>query len=432
MNGNIVRLDESEVPKRFYNIVPDLSKPLPPPLNPKTREPINPKDLEVIFPKEIIRQEGSKERYIKIPREVREAYLRIGRPTPLYRAIALEKYLKTPARIYYKREDVSFTGSHKTNTALAQAYYAKKEGFEKLTTETGAGQWGSALSLGTMFFGLDCLVFMVRCSYEQKPGRKIIMKTYGADIFPSPSDKTEFGRKLLEKNPKHPGSLGIAISEAIETAIRNKDTCYSLGSVLNHVLMHQTVIGQEVIRQFEILDEVPDILIGCVGGGSNFSGFCLPYVGKVLRKEIEKDIEFLAVEPKAVPTLTKGTYEYDFGDTAELTPLLKMDTLGHAFIPPPIHAGGLRYHGDAPILCLLKKEGIIKARPYEQKEIFEAARIFARTEGILPAPETSHAVKAAIDEAINAKRERERKIIAFNFSGHGLLDLKGYEEILRL
>ncbi len=422
-------LDENDVPKRYYNIQADLPEPLPPPLNPATNEPIGPEALAPIFPMEIIKQEVSQERYIDIPDEVRAAYLRNGRPTPLYRARRLEKVLNTPARIYFKREDVSLTGSHKSNTAIAQAYYAAEAGLSGIATETGAGQWGSALSLGCSMFNLDCTVFMVRCSYQQKPYRRTLMQMYGSTVYASPSQKTESGKALLAKDPEHPGSLGIAISEAVETAAKNEDICYSLGSVLNHVLMHQTVIGQELIAQLKMADEKPDVLIGCVGGGSNFGGFVLPSVGKTLRGEM-KGTRFLGVEPTTVPTLTKGPYKYDHGDTACLTPLLKMNSLGHDFVPPPIYAGGLRYHGDAPIVSALNDQKIIDAIAVEQKEAFLAGDIFAKSEGILIAPETAHAVAAAIREAKAAKEANEERVIVFNLSGHGLLDLGGYEAYL--
>lgn len=424
-----VLLDMEEMPKRWYNILPDLPEPLPPPLHPATKQPVGPQDLAPIFPMELIKQEVSQERYINIPEEVIEAYYRVGRPTLLYRARRLEKYLNTPAKIYYKREDVSFAGSHKPNTAIAQAYYNKKEGVERLATETGAGQWGSALSLGCTLFGLKCIVFMVRVSYNQKPYRRILMELYGSKVLASPSKETEVGRKILAQNPEHPGSLGVAISEAIETAAKDEKTKYSLGSVLNHVLLHQTVVGQEVIAQFEKIDATPDVMIGCVGGGSNFSGFMYPMLGKKLRKESD-GTRFVGVEPVSCPSLTKGEYRYDFGDTAGLTPLIKMYTVGHDFIPPPIHAGGLRYHGDAPSLCLLVNKRIVEAAAYNQVEAFEAGVIFTKTEGICPAPETSHAIKAVIDEALKAKKTGERKVIAFNFSGHGLLDLQGYSDYL--
>ncbi|AGK60302.1 pyridoxal-phosphate dependent TrpB-like enzyme [Archaeoglobus sulfaticallidus PM70-1] len=420
-----ILLEDDEIPKEWYNILPDLPEPLPPPLHPATNEPVKPEDLEPIFPKELIKQEMSDERFIRIPDEVREIYA-IWRPTPLIRAERLEKALKTPARIYFKYEGVSPPGSHKPNTAVAQAYYNMKEGVERLTTETGAGQWGSALCFATKLFDLKCTVFMVRISYEQKPYRRVMMETWGGEVVPSPSDRTEFGRKILKEHPDTPGSLGIAISEAIESAASDDKTKYSLGSVLNHVLLHQTVIGLETKKQLEKVDEKADILIGCVGGGSNFAGLCFPFV-----KDSEKDgSKIIAVEPTACPTLTKGDYRYDFGDTAGLTPLLKMYTLGHDFTPPPIHAGGLRYHGDAPALCMLVKHGIIEARAVDQVSTFNAGLLFAKTEGIIPAPETTHAIRVAIDEALKAKEANEERVIVFNFSGHGLLDLQAYDDFM--
>jgi len=367
----------------------------------------------------------SENRWIRIPEEVLEVY-RLYRPTPFIRAERLEKALKTTAKIFYKYEGVSPPGSHKPNTAIAQAYYNMKEGVEMLTTETGAGQWGSALAFATNLFGLKCRVFMVKASYEQKPYRRILMETWNAEVIPSPSKMTESGRRILEKDPDCSGSLGIAISEAVETAIKNENAKYSLGSVLNHVLLHQTVVGLEVKKQMELLDLKPDMMIGCVGGGSNFAGFCYPFV----RDAMKGEMELIAVEPKACPTLTAGEYRYDYGDTAKLTPLLLMYTLGHEFIPPPIHAGGLRYHGDAPSLCLLVKLGIIKPIAVSQRPVFEAGVLFARTEGILPAPESAHAIKVVIDKAIEAKKTGEEKVIVFNLSGHGYFDLKAYEEFL--
>ncbi len=420
-----ILLDENEMPKHWYNILPDLPEPLPPPLHPVTKEPVKPEDLEPIFPKALIKQEMSNERWIRIPDEVRDVYA-IWRPTPLIRAVRLEKELKTPARIYFKYEGVSPPGSHKPNTAVAQAYYNAKEGVERLTTETGAGQWGSALCFATKLFDLKCTVYMVKVSYNQKPYRRVLMETWGGEVIPSPSDRTEIGRKILEKEPDNPGSLGIAISEAIEDAVKHENTKYSLGSVLNHVLMHQTIIGLEAKKQLESIGEKPDVIIGCVGGGSNFAGLCYPFI-----KDAQKDgIKIIAVEPKACPTLTEGAYKYDYGDSAGLTPLLKMFTLGHDFIPPPIHAGGLRYHGDAPTLCLLVKHGIIEPRAVRQIPTFEAGVMFARCEGIVPAPETNHAIRVVIDEAIKAREEGEEKVILFNFSGHGLLDLKAYDDFL--
>jgi tryptophan synthase beta chain len=416
------------MPKKWYNILPDLPVPLPPPLNPGTKQPISPSDLEVIFPKALIRQEVSQDNYIDIPDEVLQGYMMANRPSPLQRAVRLEQILKTPAKIYFKREDLSPGGSHKTNTSLAQAYYNMKEGVKKLATETGAGQWGTALSLACNYFGLGCEVFMVRASYDQKPYRREMMRVYGADVHPSPSDLTEFGKKMLAKDPKHPGSLGIAISEAMEVAVKDNGTNYSLGSVLNHVMLHQTIIGEETMLQFNKLDQKPDYMIGCVGGGSNFAGFTFPFIGQKLKKKL--DTQFIAVEPTVVPSLTEGKYEYDFGDTAGMTPLLMMYTLGHDFVPSPIHAGGLRYHGAAPTVSLLVKEKVVKPISYQQKEVFDAAVMFARAEGIIPAPETAHALKAAIDLALEAKKKKEEKIIALNFSGHGLLDLGGYQQYM--
>jgi tryptophan synthase beta chain len=425
-NNRKVLLDEDGIPKEWYNILPDLPAPLPPPINPATREPVKPQELERVFAKELIRQEMSQERWIPTPEEVREVY-RLWRPTPLYRARRLEQYLKTPARIYYKFEGVSPPGSHKPNTSVAQAYYNMKEGIERLTTETGAGQWGSALAFATMLFGLKCTVYMVRASYNQKPYRAMLMRSWGAEIYPSPSNKTNFGRSLYEEDPNHPGSLGIAISEALEDAVTHDNTRYSLGSVLNHVLMHQTVQGLEAKRQMEMIDEYPDVVAGCVGGGSSFSGLFWPFYYDVyVSKKAPKMTKFVATEPAACPTMTKGIYAYDFGDTAKMTPLLPMYTLGSDFIPAPIHAGGLRYHGDAPTLCLLLKKGYIEPHAYNQVEVFEAASIFARTEGIVPAPEPSHTIKYVIDEALRCKRTGEEKVILFNLCGHGYFDLQAY------
>lgn len=423
-------LDEEDIPKYWYNILLDLPKPLPPPLHPVTGEILTIKDLEPIFPKSLIQQEMSSERWIRIPNEVIDIY-RIWRPTPLIRATRLEKYLRTPARIYYKYEGVSPPGSHKPNTAVAQAYYNYKEGIKRLTTETGAGQWGSALAFSTMLFELKATIYMVKISYYQKPYRKTLMQIWGGEVISSPSDKTESGKKILEKDPESPGSLGIAISEAVEDAAKNEDTKYSLGSVLNHVLLHQTIIGQEALKQFENINDYPDIVIGCVGGGSNFAGLAYPFYYMNISKKFEKETRFLAVEPEACPSMTKGEYLYDYGDTAGLTPLVKMYTLGHNFIPPPIHAGGLRYHGAAPTLSLLKNTGIVESIAYNQIEVFEAAHIFAQTEGIVVAPETAHAVKAVIDKALEAKNRNEEITILFNLSGHGLLDLSSYEKYLK-
>ena len=429
MQKTKVELTQDELPRKWYNVQADLKKPLPPPLNPATNQPIGPEALAAVFPMELIKQEVSTERYIDIPDEVLQAYYLLGRPSPLQRAVHLEQRLKTPAKIYFKREDLSPTGSHKPNTAFAQAYYTKKEGIEQLVTETGAGQWGSALSLACNYFGLKCKVFMVRVSYDQKPYRKFVMNVYGASVTPSPSNETEFGRKLLAQNPNHPGSLGIAISEAMEVAVKGgAKSKYSLGSVLNHVCMHQTIIGQETMMQFDKIDEKPDYMIACVGGGSNFAGFTFPMIGEKLRGK--SDTQFIAVEPTSVPSMTKGDYKYDFGDTAQMTPLLKMYTLGAGFIPPEIHAGGLRYHGAAPTLSALLDAQAITPVSFEQKECFEAGITFARSEGIIPAPESTHAIKAAIDLALEAKKKNEKKIIAFNLSGHGLLDLSGYDNYL--
>ncbi|HEC95305.1 MAG TPA: TrpB-like pyridoxal phosphate-dependent enzyme [Thermoplasmatales archaeon] len=425
METTKVILDENEIPTKWYNIQADLKNPLEPPLNPQTKEPITPDDLHVIFPMELIKQEVSKERYIPIPDEVREVY-KLWRPTPLYRARRLEKKLKTPAKIYYKWEGVSPPGSHKPNTAVAQAYYNMKEGVERITTETGAGQWGSALAFATRLFDLNCTVYMVKCSYEQKPYRRVLMETWGAEVFPSPTTRTRVGRKIRETHPDTTGSLGIAISEAVEDAATHDNTNYSLGSVLNHVILHQTIIGLEMKKQFEMLDEYPDILCGCVGGGSNFSGAAFPFIADKIHEK-HPDLKVISCEPLACPTLTKGEYRYDFGDSAGLTPLLKMYTLGHSFVPPAIHAGGLRYHGDAPLLCRLTREGYMEAIAYHQNEVFEAAKLFAQTEGILVAPETAHAVKAAIDFAKMCKQKNEQKTIVFANSGHGHFDLAAYD-----
>jgi tryptophan synthase beta chain len=409
-----------------------LPEPLPPPLNPATKEPLDPKMLEPLFCKELIRQELSDERYMKIPRDLRELLLKIGRPRPLMRARGLERALKLPGdvKIFCKREDLSPVGSHKPNTAVAQAFYAAKAGVETLTTETGAGQWGSSLAMASAFLGLKCKIYMVRLSYEQKPYRKHVMRLFGAEVHASPSETTEIGRKIRERLPNTTGSLGIAISEAIEVAAKDERSNYSLGSVLNHVLTHQSIIGLEAKKQFETIGENPDVIIGCVGGGSNFAGLAYPFIADKIKGK--KDREFIAVEPKVVPSLTKGEYRYDFGDTGMLTPLLKMYTLGCDFIPEAIHSGGLRYHGCAPSLSLLKKLGVVKAVAYEQKETFEAGRLFAMSEGVIPAPETNFAVKAAIDAAMDAKANGQAKTIVFNFSGHGLLDLQGYADVLGL
>ncbi|MFA4858573.1 MAG: TrpB-like pyridoxal phosphate-dependent enzyme [Candidatus Margulisiibacteriota bacterium] len=420
-----ILLSEKDIPQKWYNIIPDLPNPPAPPLHPGTKQPIGPADLAPLFPMELIKQEVSGENWIEIPDELIQIY-KLWRPTPLVRAYQLEKALKTKCRIYYKNESVSPAGSHKPNTAVAQVYYNKKEGVRRITTETGAGQWGSALSFACKIFGLECLVYMVRCSYEQKPYRRILMETWGGKVKSSPTMDTEAGRKINELMPGTPGSLGIAISEAVEDAAKHEDTKYSLGSVLNHVLMHQTVIGLEAKEQLKLAGEkLPDIMVGCVGGGSNCAGLIFPFVkDKITGK---KDIKFVAVEPMACPTLTKGVYEYDFGDTAGMTPLVLMYTLGHNFVPPGIHAGGLRYHGGAPLLCQLVKEKIVDAVAYHQKACFEAGLLFAQTEGILPAPESTHAILGAIDEAKKAEGE---KVIVFNLSGHGHFDLSAYDAFL--
>ncbi len=421
-----ILLKEDQIPTHFYNILADLPFRMDPPLHPGTRQPISPDDMSAIFPMSLIEQEMSPQREIAIPEKVREAYT-LYRPTPLIRARRLERALQTPARIYYKYEGVSPTGSHKPNTAIAQAYYNKLEGTRKLSTETGAGQWGSSLAYACHLFDMECVVFMVKVSFQQKPYRKTMMNLYGAEIYASPSDRTEAGRKILAKDPECPGSLGIAISEAIETALQDNRTKYSLGSVLNHVLLHQTIIGQETKKQFELVGDYPDVVIGCHGGGSNFAGLALPFV----RDKINgRKIDLVAVEPASCPTLTQGKIEYDFGDTAGFTPLMKMYTLGHDFIPPPIHAGGLRYHGAAPIVSALLQHNLISAMAIGQLDIFHGALQFARSEGIIPAPESAHAVQAAIEQALQAKEEGIEKAVVFNLSGHGLLDLSAYKAYL--
>jgi len=416
-------LDESSLPEAWYNLASDLPEPLPPVLHPGTGQPVGPDDLAPLFPMEIILQEVSTEPHIAIPEEVRDVY-RQWRPTPLYRARRLEQALDTPARIYYKYEGVSPTGSHKPNTAVAQAYYNKQEGVKRLITETGAGQWGSALAFAGGIFGLEVEVFMVKVSYEQKPYRRALMETFGARCVPSPSEETNSGRTILAEHPDSTGSLGIAISEAVEVAATSEDTKYSLGSVLNHVLMHQTVIGQESQAQLELADDYPDIVIGCTGGGSNFSGLSFPFIGQALRDG--KELRVIAVEPAACPSLTKGLYAYDFGDTGHLTPLVRMHTLGSTFVPPPFHAGGLRYHGMAPMVSHLAELGLIEARAYTQTEVFAAGVEFARVEGIVPAPEANHAVKATIDEAVRCREEGVSQAILFNLCGHGHFDMQAY------
>jgi len=421
-------LGEKEIPTRWYNIQADLKTPLPPPLHPGTGQPIGPQDLAPLFPMGLIKQEVSQERWIETPEEVQDIY-RLWRPTPLYRARRLEKVLDTPARIYYKYEGVSPAGSHKPNTAVAQAYYNKKEGVKRLATETGAGQWGSALAMACNFFGLQCKVYMVKVSYHQKPYRRVLMETWGAQVVPSPSPDTQAGKKVLAEDPDSPGSLGIAISEAVEDAATRDDTKYSLGSVLNHVLMHQTVVGLETRKQLEKADAEADIVIGCVGGGSNFGGFAFPFLADKLAGK-KKKLRVIAVEPAACPSLTKGKYAYDFGDTVGLTPLVKMHTLGHTFVPAPVHAGGLRYHGMAPLVCKLYDEGFIEAVAVQQLATFQIAVQFAAAEGILPAPEAAHAVRGAVDEALRCKREGKRRTIVFNLCGHGHFDISAYEAYL--
>jgi tryptophan synthase beta chain len=416
-------LPESEIPKAWYNVAADLPAPPHPVLHPGTGNPITPDDLAPLFPMSLIMQEVSTERYIEVPEPVRDAY-RIYRPSPLIRALGLEKALDTPARIYYKYEGVSPAGSHKPNTAIAQAFYNKEAGTRRLSTETGAGQWGSALSMACAFFGLECKVFMVRVSYDQKPYRRALMEVYGAQVTASPSTETNSGRSILAEHPDSPGSLGIAISEAVEIAAGDASTNYSLGSVLNHVLLHQTVIGQETIAQFEMADDSPDVVIGCTGGGSNFAGLAFPYAGRNMRGEGRARI--VAVEPTACPSLTKGRFTYDFGDTAHLTPLVKMHSLGSTFIPSGIHAGGLRYHGMAPLVSHLLDIGQIEAVAVNQLETFAAGVQFARTEGIIPAPESNHAIAVATSEALRCKEEGKSQTIVFGLSGHGHFDMQAY------
>ena len=421
-------LSQAEIPAAWYNLLADLPEPLPPPLHPGTRQPVTPDMLTAIFPENLVQQEVSPERWIEIPEPIRQVYA-LWRPTPLLRAVRLEQALQTPARIYYKYEGVSPAGSHKPNTAVAQAWYNRQAGTRRLATETGAGQWGSSLAFACRLFGLECVVYMVKVSFQQKPYRKLLMQTWGATVHASPSEQTEYGRRVLQEDPNCPGSLGIAISEAIEDTVKNPGTKYSLGSVLNHVCLHQTVIGQEALKQMELAGEEPDVVIGCVGGGSNFAGLAFPFVR---RKIVEKrPTRIVAVEPTACASLTQGELRYDFGDTAEMTPLLMMHTLGHKFIPPKIHAGGLRYHGMAPLVSHLKKLDLIEAVAYRQTRVFEAAVLFARTEGIVPAPEPSHAIAAVIDEAIRAREEGKSRVILFNLCGHGLLDLSAYDQYLR-
>lgn len=419
-------LDEKQMPTAWYNIQADLPEPLPPALHPGTKEPLGPQDLAPLFPMELIKQEVSTERYIEIPEEVRDIY-RLWRPTTLFRARRLEKALDTPAKIYYKYEGTSPPGSHKPNTAVAQAYYNKQEGVKRIATETGAGQWGSALAFAGAYFDMEIKVYMVKVSYNQKPYRRVMMETWGAKCVASPSEDTKAGRDMLARDPECPGSLGLAISEAVEDAASRDDTKYSLGSVLNHVLLHQTIIGLETKKVMEQIDEYPDIIVGCVGGGSNFAGMYFPFLKDKIDGK-KPDLRIINVEPFSCPTLTKGPYAYDFGDVAGLTPLLRMYTLGHGFIPPPVHAGGLRYHGMAPLICHLLKLGLVEARAVHQLETFEAGVIFARNEGIISAPETDHAIRATIDEALKCKESGEKKTILLAHSGHGHVDMAAYDD----
>ncbi len=416
-------LDETKIPKAWYNLIADLPQPPPPVLHPGTKQPVGPGDLEPLFPMHLIMQEVTGERYVDIPEPIRDVY-RMWRPSPLIRARRLEQKLGTPAKIYFKYEGVSPAGSHKPNTAVAQAWYNKEAGIKKLSTETGAGQWGSSLAFAGALFGIEVLVFQVRVSYDQKPYRRALMETYGARCIPSPSNETDSGRAILKEHPDSPGSLGIAISEAVEVAAKDPAIKYSLGSVLNHVLLHQTVVGQEAIAQFEMAGDDPDVVIACAGGGSNFAGLAFPFLGLQLRGGRKRRV--IAVEPAACPSLTRGKYAYDFGDTAHLTPLVKMHTLGSTFIPPGFHAGGLRYHGMSPLVSHAKELGLIEARAYHQKACFEAGVEFARCEGIVPAPEATHAVRCAVDEALRCKKEGKSETILFNLSGHGHFDMQAY------
>ena len=431
LNARIL-LEPEEIPKSWINILPDLPSPMTPLINPLDGKPAPPELAFAIFPKECVLQDVAQESTINIPNDLREIYARSYRPTPLHRAYGLEKQIGVDGgniKIFYKNESVSPTGSHKPNTALAQAYYAKREGIDELITETGAGQWGSALSYGCNLFNIKCVVYMVRASYLQKPGRKVLMKSYNADVYPSPSENTEAGISFYNEDPQHPGSLGIAISEAVEHSLRSNSARYSLGSVVNFVLLHQTLIGQETKIQLAKINESPDMLIGCMGGGSNFGGFIIPFVRDKLN-DILPDLEIIGVEPKACPSVNKGEYRWDYGDTAKRAPILKMHTLGHSFIPSPIHAGGLRYHGMAPIISILYNHKIISAAMHHQTEILKAGITFAKSEGILPAPECAHAIKEVIDQALKAKEDHEKKNIIFNFSGHGFFDISAYEEFM--
>ncbi|MGO8765971.1 MAG: TrpB-like pyridoxal phosphate-dependent enzyme [Limisphaerales bacterium] len=420
-------LEQADIPSAWYNLNADFPEPLPPPLHPGTKQPLPPEALEAIFPRNLIEQEISKEKWIEIPDPVRDIYA-LWRPTPLLRAVRLERALSTPAHIYYKYEGVSPAGSHKVNTSVAQAYYNKIAGTKRLATETGAGQWGASLAFACSLFGLECNVYMVRVSYDHKPYRRMLMHTWGATVHPSPSDQTEYGRKMLAQDPQCPGSLGMAISEAVEDTVKTPNTKYSLGSVLNHVCLHQTVIGEETIQQMEKAGEEPDVIFGCCGGGSNFAGLAFPFLRKKFKEG--KKYRLVGVEPSACPSLTKGELRYDFGDTAGTTPLLKMFTLGHEFIPPSIHSGGLRYHGMSPMVSHALKLGLMEAQAYHQTKVFEAGILFARSEGIVPAPESSHAIAAVVDEAVKAREEGKKRVILFNLSGHGLLDLSSFETYL--
>jgi tryptophan synthase beta chain len=422
-----IMLDEQEIPRQWYNIQADMPNLPPPGLNPQTKKPLTPDDLGVIFPMDLILQEVSQERWIPIPEEILDIY-RLWRPSPLYRAYRLEKALGTPAKIYYKNEGVSPAGSHKPNTAIPQAYYNKKAGIKRIATETGAGQWGSAISLACTMFGLECTVYMVKISYQQKPYRRSLMQVWGSEVIPSPSDRTNAGRSILAEDPNCLGSLGMAISEAVEDAATHGDTNYSLGSVLNHVLLHQTVIGLEAKAQFAKIGAYPDSIYGCCGGGSNFGGIAFPFVQDKIVDG--KQTKIVAVEPTACPTLTKGTYAYDYGDTAKMAPIVKMYTLGHDFVPSGIHAGGLRYHGDSPLVSQLYHDKIIAAEAVGQTDVFTAAVLFAKTEGILPAPESAHAIRGAINEALRCKEAKEAKNILFCLSGHGHFDLSAYDNYL--
>jgi tryptophan synthase beta chain len=423
-------LAEDDLPTAWYNILPDMAAtgmPPLPPLHPGTHEPVTPDLLLALFPESLVMQEVSTDPWVDIPGAVLDVY-RLWRPTPLFRARRLEQALQTPAHIYFKYEGTSPVGSHKPNTAVAQAYYNKEAGTKRLTTETGAGQWGSALAMACAFFDLECLVFMVKASYQQKPYRRVLMETFGAEVRPSPTSTTQSGKKVLEGDPESPGSLGIAISEAIEAAVTSENTKYAIGSVANHVLLHQTVLGQEAKKQMELTGEYPDVVIGCVGGGSNYAGLAYPFMQD--RLTAGKQTRFVACEPAACPTLTRGEFRYDFGDTGESTPLFPMYTIGHTFVPAPVHAGGLRYHGDAPSLSLLVKHGHMEAKAYTQNPVFEAAIQFARAQGIIPGPEPAHAIRAVIDEAVEARESGQEKVILFNLSGHGHFDMQAYDDYL--